>query len=69
MDFYSPNRPKTPRMQLSDKHKPTIIVVRPKRALSNAACTIASDSLSRALVASSSSKIFGLRISALETRI
>ena len=47
----------------------TIIVVRPNLALSNAACTIASLSLSKADVASSNNNIFGFLINALAMAI
>jgi hypothetical protein len=47
----------------------TMIVVLPKRALSKAACTIDSLSLSRALVASSNNSIFGFLTKALAIAI
>ena len=46
-----------------------MIVVRPNLALSNAACTIASLSLSKADVASSNNNIFGFLINALAMAI
>ena len=47
----------------------TMIVVLPKRALSKAACTIDSLSLSSALVASSNNSIFGFLTKALAMAI